>query len=77
MLLHLAEAQVRPSGRWTSRTVPSAASCPTRCRLSPGSGVVGTPSTASAVRGADLLEPAGQGLAELLAQARAERDPEF
>jgi creatinine amidohydrolase len=40
------------------------------------SGVVGTPTTASAARGADLVEQLVTALAALLEQARAERDPE-
>jgi hypothetical protein len=39
--------------------------------------VVGTPSTASAARGADLLEQLVEALADLLRRARAERDPEL
>ena len=41
------------------------------------SGVVGTPSTAAAARGAGLVEQLVDALAELLKRARAERDPEF
>jgi creatinine amidohydrolase/Fe(II)-dependent formamide hydrolase-like protein len=41
------------------------------------SGVVGAPSTASAARGAELVEQLVEALAELLKRARAERDPEL
>jgi creatinine amidohydrolase len=41
------------------------------------SGVVGAPSTASAERGAELFGALVDALAELLAAARAERDPEL
>ena len=41
------------------------------------SGVVGTPSTVSATRGAELVEQLVEALAELLKRARAERDPEL
>jgi creatinine amidohydrolase len=77
MLLHLAESQVkreravdepdRTVGRVLSYPMPAV----TR------TGVVGTPSTASAARGADLVEQLIDALAVLLEQARAERDPEF
>ena len=77
MLLHLAESNVkreravdepdRTFGRVLSYAMPAV----TR------SGVVGTPSTASATRGADLVERLIDALAELLKRARAERDPEF
>src|SRR5918993_51622 len=75
MLLHLAESQVhleraadepdRTAGRVLSYPMPAVT----------GSGVVGSPSTASAERGADLVERLVEALAELLRQARAERDP--
>jgi len=77
MLLHLAESNVkreraidepdRTVGRVLSYAMPTV----TR------TGVVGTPSTASAARGADLVEQLVDALAELLKRARAERDPEF
>lgn len=41
------------------------------------SGVVGMPSSASAGRGAELVEQLVEVLAELLKRARAERDPEL
>ena len=77
MLLHLAESNVkreraidepdRTVGRVLSYPMPAV----TR------SGVVGTPSSASAARGADLVEQLVGALAELLEQARAEGDPEL
>ena len=39
------------------------------------SGVVGTPSSASAERGAELYDQLVDALAQLLKRARAERDP--
>jgi len=41
------------------------------------SGVVGSPSTATAARGTELLEQLIGALADLLGRARAERDPEL
>jgi creatinine amidohydrolase len=77
MLLHLAESNVtrermidepdRTVGRVLSYPMPTV----TR------TGVVGTPSTASAARGAALVEQLVDALAELLERARAERDPEL
>jgi creatinine amidohydrolase len=77
MLLHLAKSNVkreraidepdRTVGRVLSYPMPAV----TR------TGVVGTPSMASAARGADLVEQLVDALAELLKRARAERDPEF
>lgn len=77
MLLHLAESNVKreravdESDRTVGRVLSYAMPAVTR------SGVVGTPSTASAARGADLVEQLVGALAELLKRARAERDPEF
>jgi creatinine amidohydrolase len=77
MLLHLAEATVKPEraidepDRTVGRVLSYAMPAVTR------SGVVGTPSTASAARGADLVEQLVDALAKLLRQARAERDPEL
>jgi creatinine amidohydrolase len=77
MLLHLAESQVR-----TERTVDEpdrtvglvlSYAMPAVTR----SGVVGKPSTASAARGAELVEQLVEALSELLTRARAERDPEL
>jgi creatinine amidohydrolase len=77
MLLHLSESQVRgerivdepdrTGGRVLSYSMPAV----TR------SGVVGKPSGASAERGAELIGRLVDALAELLTQARAERDPEL
>jgi creatinine amidohydrolase len=77
MLLHLAEDQVRSDravdepdatvGRVLQYAMPSV----TR------SGVVGAPTTATAARGAELIDRLVDALAELLRQARAERDPEL
>jgi len=77
MLLHLDESQVRADrvvdepdrtvGRILSYAMPVVTS----------SGVVGMPSTASAERGAALIEQLVEALADLLTRARAERDPEL
>jgi creatinine amidohydrolase len=77
MLLHLAESQVhvdravdepdRTVGRVLTYPMPAV----TR------SGVVGTPSAASAERGAELVGELVEALANLLARAREERDPEL
>jgi creatinine amidohydrolase len=77
LVLHLAQSQVRPDraidepdrtdGRVLSYPMPPV----TR------SGVVGTPSTASAQRGAELEGLLVDALAELFSRARAERDPEL
>ena len=77
MLLHLAEAQVRLERAVDEpdRTVDRVLSYPMPAVTR--SGVVGTPSTASAERGAELVEQLVGALAELLRQARAERDPEL
>jgi creatinine amidohydrolase len=76
-VLHVAEAHVRLDravdepdrtvGRVLSYSVPAVTA----------SGVVGKPTTASAERGADLLALLVDALADLLARARAERDPEL
>lgn len=77
MLLHLAESNVKREravdepDRTVGRVLSYAMPAVTR------SGVVGTPSTAAAVRGAGLVEQLVDALAELLKRARAERDPEF
>jgi creatinine amidohydrolase len=77
MLLHLAESNVKREravdepDRTVGRVLSYAMPAVTR------SGVVGTPSTASAARGADLVEQLVDELAELLKRARAERDPDF
>jgi creatinine amidohydrolase len=77
MLLHLAESQVRlqravdEPDRTVGRVLSYAMPAVTR------SGVVGAPSTASATRGAELVEQLVEALAELLTRARAERDPEL
>lgn len=75
MLLHLAEEQVRPDrivdepdrtvDRVLQYDMPSVTA----------SGVVGAPSTASAARGAELVELLVDALEVLLATARAERPP--
>ena len=77
MLLHLDESQVRADrvvdepdrtvGRILSYAMPVVTS----------SGVVGMPSTASAERGAALIEQLVEALADLLTRARAECDPEL
>jgi creatinine amidohydrolase len=77
MLLHLAAEQVRLAravdepDRTVGRVLQYAMPSVTR------SGVVGAPSTATASRGAELLDRLVDALAELLGQARAERDPEL
>ena len=77
MLLHLAESNVKREravdepDRTVGRVLSYAMPAVTR------TGVVGTPSTASAARGADLVEQLVDELAELLKRARAERDPDF
>ena len=77
MLLHLAEPQVRPERAVDEpdRTVDRVLSYPMPAVTR--SGVVGTPSTASAARGAELVEQLVEALADLLRRARAERDPEL
>jgi creatinine amidohydrolase len=77
MVLHLAESQVRldravdepdrTAGRVLSYAMPAVTK----------SGVVGKPSTASAERGAALVEQLVDALVDLLTRARAERDPEI
>jgi creatinine amidohydrolase len=77
MLLHLAESIVRP-GRAVDepdRTVGRVLSYPMPAVTR--SGVVGTPTAASAQRGAALFEQLVEALAELLKRARAEHDPEL
>jgi creatinine amidohydrolase len=77
MLLHLAESNVKREravdepDRTVGRVLSYAMPAVTR------SGVVGTPSTASAARGADLVEQLVDALAVLLTRARAEHDPEL
>lgn len=77
MLLHLAESHVQPEravdepDRTVGRVLSYAMPAVTR------SGVVGKPSTASAARGAELVEQLVEALTELLKRARAERDPEL
>jgi creatinine amidohydrolase len=77
MLLHLAESGVRSErivdepDRTVGRVLSYAMPAVTR------SGVVGKPSGASAERGAELVAQLVDALAELLTQARAERDPEL
>lgn len=77
MLLHLDESGVRPDRivDEPDRTVGRVLSYPMPAVTR--SGVVGKPSTASAERGAELVEQLVAALAELLRQARAERDPEL
>jgi creatinine amidohydrolase len=77
MLLHLAESQVRLDRAVDEedRTVGRVLSYPMPAVTR--SGVVGTPSAASAERGADLVDRLVEALADLLRQARAERDPEL
>lgn len=77
MLLHLAESQVRADravdepdrtvGHVLSYAMPSVTT----------SGVVGSPSGASAARGATLVGQLVEALADLLSRARAECDPEL
>jgi creatinine amidohydrolase len=77
MLLHLAESGVRSErivdepDRTVGRVLSYAMPAVTR------SGVVGKPSGASAERGAELVAQLVDALADLLTQARAERDPEL
>jgi creatinine amidohydrolase len=77
MLLHLAESGVRSErivdepDRTVGRVLSYAMPAVTR------SGVVGKPSGASAERGAELVAQLVDALAELITQARAERDPEL
>jgi creatinine amidohydrolase len=76
-LLHLDPAQVRPDrvvdeedrtrGRVLQYPMPPVTA----------SGVVGTPSGASAERGEELFGMSVDALAELLRSARAERDPQL
>jgi creatinine amidohydrolase len=77
MLLHLADSlvQLDRAVDEADRTVDRVLSYPMPAVTA--SGVVGTPSTASAARGADLLEQLVEALADLLRRARAERDPEL
>jgi creatinine amidohydrolase len=77
MVLHLAEDQVRSERAVDEpdRTVGRVLSYPMPAVTS--SGVVGTPSTASAARGAELVERLVEALADLLTRARAEDDPEL
>jgi creatinine amidohydrolase len=77
MVLHLAESYVRPDravdepDRTVDRVLSYAMPAVTR------SGVVGSPSGASAARGAELVEQLVEALAELLRRAGGERDPEL
>jgi creatinine amidohydrolase len=77
MLLHLADSlvQLDRAVDEADRTVDRVLSYPMPAVTA--SGVVGTPSTASAARGADLLEQLVEALAGLLRRAREERDPEL
>jgi creatinine amidohydrolase len=77
MVLHLDDSQVRPGQAVDEpdRTVGRVLSYPMPAVTS--SGVVGAPTTASAERGAALVEQLVDALAELLRRARAERDPEL
>jgi creatinine amidohydrolase len=77
MLLHLDESQVRADRAVDEpdRTVGRVLSYPMPAVTS--SGVVGTPSAASAERGAALVEQIVDALADLLRRARAEGDPEL
>jgi creatinine amidohydrolase len=77
MVLHLAEDQVRSERAVDEpdRTVGRVLSYPMPAVTS--SGVVGTPSTASAARGAELVKRLVEALADLLTRARAEDDPEL
>jgi creatinine amidohydrolase len=77
MLLHLAESHVRPEriGDEPDRTVDRVLSYPMPAVTR--SGVVGAPSSASAARGAELVEQLVEALADLLRRARAEQDPEL
>jgi creatinine amidohydrolase len=75
MLLHLAEPEVRLDRAVDEpdRTVDRVLSYPMPAVTA--SGVVGTPSTASAERGEQLVGQLVDALADLLRSARAERDP--
>jgi creatinine amidohydrolase len=77
MLLHLAESQVRPDRAVDEpdRTVDRVLSYPMPAVTA--SGVVGTPSSASSERGAELIGQLIEALADLLGRARAERDPDL
>jgi creatinine amidohydrolase len=77
MLLHLAESQVRPDRAVDEpdRTIDRVLSYPMPAVTA--SGVVGTPSAASAERGAELVDRLTDELADLLTRARAERDPDL
>jgi creatinine amidohydrolase len=77
MLIHLAESQVKMEAAVDEpdRTVGRVLSYPMPAVTR--SGVVGTPTTASAERGADLVGQLVEALAELLRQARAEQDPQL
>ena len=76
MLMHIDESQVRPDRivDEPDRTVGRVLTYPMPAVTS--SGVVGTPSAASAERGAALVEQLVEALADLLRSARAEADPE-
>jgi creatinine amidohydrolase len=77
MLLHIAESHVRPDrtvdepDRTVDRVLSYAMPAVTL------SGVVGTPSGASAERGAELVKQLVGALADLLRRARAELDPDL
>ena len=77
MVLHLAHSNVRLAQAVDEpdRTVGRVLSYPMPAVTR--SGVVGTPTAASASRGAELLEQLVEALTELLKRARAERDPDF
>jgi creatinine amidohydrolase len=77
MLLHIDESQVRPDRivDEPDRTVGRVLTYPMPAVTS--SGVVGTPSAASAERGAALVEQLVDALADLLRRARTEADPEI
>ena len=77
MLLHLAEREVRLDRAVDEpdRTVDRVLSYPMPAVTA--SGVVGTPSTASAERGEQLVGQLIEALADLLERARAERDPQL
>ena len=77
MLLHLADSlvQLDRAVDEADRTVDRVLSYPMPAVTA--SGGVGTPSTASAARGADLLEQLVEALADLLRRARDEGDPEL
>jgi creatinine amidohydrolase len=77
MLLHIDGTQVRPDRivDEPDRTVGRVLTYPMPAVTS--SGVVGTPSAASAERGAALVEQLVGALVDLLSRARAEADPEI